>query len=384
MVMAMGVGASAAGMFHLTTHAFFKALLFLGAGSVIHAVHTQEMPLMGGLRKKMPITFVTFFIATLAISGVPFFSGFYSKDAILAGALAFGMQGKTMIPFILALAAAGITAFYMFRMLFMTFMGKPRDEERYSHAHESPWTMSVPLMVLAVLAIVSAGWKGPADSWFSKFVTSYDLPAITAEYGHQENHIVESDHHVVVDDHAVVHVEEHATSESDAAHGDSHGDAHDDVSHKAHSMAMVMSIAIAGLGIFLSWLAYMKKAFSTEAIKTRLNPVYKVLQNKYYFDEIYAATVYKFVLGLAWLNAAFDRVVIDGIVNGSATVTKIGGWITGSIFDRYVVDGMVNGVGNLIQGAGQGMRRVQTGRVQTYLLYVCTSIVILVFVFRAL
>ncbi|MCP4144381.1 MAG: NADH-quinone oxidoreductase subunit L [bacterium] len=388
MVMAMGVGASAAGMFHLTTHAFFKALLFLGAGSVIHAVHTQEMPLMGGLRKKMPITFVTFFIATLAISGVPFFSGFYSKDAILAGALAFGMQGKTMIPFILAISAAGITAFYMFRMLFMTFMGKPRDEERYSHAHESPWTMSVPLLILAVLAIVSAGWKGPADSWFSKFVTSYDLPAIAAEYGHQEHHIVESDHHVAVDDHAVAHVDEHADSHAEAAHGDSHGhghgDAHDDIHHKAHNMAMAMSIAIAGLGIFLSWLAYMKKAFSTEAIRTKLNPLYKVLQNKYYFDEFYAATVYKFVLGFAWLNAAFDRIVIDGIVDGSATVTKIGGWITGSIFDRYVVDGMVNGVGNLIQGAAQGMRRVQTGQVQTYLLYVCTSIVILVFVFRAL
>ncbi len=392
MVMAMGVGASAAGMFHLTTHAFFKALLFLGSGSVIHAVHTQEMPLMGGLRKKMPITFVTFFIATLAISGVPFFSGFYSKDAILAGALAFGMQGKTMIPFILAIAAAGITAFYMFRMLFMTFMGKPRDEERYSHAHESPWTMSVPLMILAVLAIVSAGWKGPADSWFAKFVTSYDLPAIAAEYGHQEHHIVESDHHVVVDDHAVAHVDEHADSHAEAAHGHghgdshggAHGDAHDDIHHKAHSMAMIMSIAIAGLGIFLSWLAYIKKAFSTEDILNRLKPVHNVLQKKYYFDELYAATVYKFVLGFAWLNAAFDRIVIDGIVDGSATVTKIGGWITGSMFDRYVVDGMVNGVGNLIQGAGQGMRRIQTGRVQTYLLYVCTSIVILVFVFRAL
>jgi NADH-quinone oxidoreductase subunit L len=394
MVMAMGVGASAAGMFHLTTHAFFKALLFLGSGSVIHAVHTQEMPLMGGLRKKMPITFVTFFIATLAISGVPFFSGFYSKDAILAAALAFGMTGKTMIPFILAIAAAGITAFYMFRMLFMTFMGKPRDEERYNHAHESPWTMSVPLMVLAVLAIVSAGWKGPADSWFAKFVTAYDLPAITAEYGHQEHHIVEADHHghetAHVDehadshDHAVAHVDEHADAHGHSHAEAGHGDSHDDIHHKAHNMAMAMSIGIAGLGIFLAWLAYIKKSLSTEAILAKMKPVHHVLQNMYFFDELYAATVYKFVLGLAWLNATFDRIVIDGAVNGSATVTKIGGWITGSIFDRYIVDGAVNGVGNLIQGAGSSMRRLQTGKIQTYLLYVCTSVVILVFVFRAL
>ncbi|NTV03426.1 NADH-quinone oxidoreductase subunit L, partial [bacterium] len=126
MVMAMGVGVASAGMFHLWTHAFFKALLFLGSGSVIHAVHTQEMPLMGGLRRKMPITFWTFLIATLAISGVPLFSGFYSKDAILAGALAFGMTKAHYVPFLLALIAAGLTAFYMFRMVFLTFMGQPR------------------------------------------------------------------------------------------------------------------------------------------------------------------------------------------------------------------------------------------------------------------
>ncbi len=403
MVMAMGVGVAGAGMFHLWTHAFFKALLFLGSGSVIHAVHTQEMPLMGGLRKKMPITFWTFAIATIAISGVPFFSGFYSKDAILAGALAFGWIDGHIVPFVLALLAAGFTAFYMFRMLFQTFFGKPRDMERYEHAHESPWTMALPLVFLAVLAIGSAGWKGPTDGWFGKFVAPYDMEMIVAQYGpagHDvqaeavhveaettEGHAAETqaDEHAAVDPHAetpaAVHggADEHAVA---ATHEGGHEGGHD-VHHKAHNTAMILSILTAGLGILLAWLTYMRRIISAPAILARLPWVHKVLQNMYYFDELYAATVYRFTLWFSWLNGAFDRVVIDGIVNGAGYLTRVLSWFSGQI-DKWVVDGLVNGVGAAIQVSGEGIRRVQTGRIQTYLVYVCFSILVLVLVFRAL
>jgi NADH-quinone oxidoreductase subunit L len=376
MVMAMGVGAASAGLFHLWTHAFFKALLFLGSGSVIHAVHTQEMPLMGGLRRKMPITFWTFLIATLAISGVPLFSGFYSKDAILAGALAFGMTKAHYVPFLLALLAAGLTAFYMFRMVFLTFMGRPRDEERHRHAHESPWTMTVPLATLAVLAVVSSGWRGPTDGWFSRFVAPYDMARIVEEASGAP-HAVET--HAVP---AAVH-EEHALpqeSHGEAAHGDAH-DAH--VRHTAHITAMVLSILVAGLGIFLAWLTYMRGRIDSSAVLARLPRVHHVLQHMYFFDEFYAATVYRFTLWFSWLCGAFDRLVIDGIVNGMGYLTRALSWFAG-LADRYVVDGLVNGVGAVIQGAGEGFRRVQTGRVQSYLAYACFCVLLLVFVFRAL
>jgi NADH-quinone oxidoreductase subunit L len=182
MVMSLGAGDPTNAMFHLTTHAMFKALLFLGAGSVIHAVHSQEMPDMGGLRRKLPITFVTMLIATLAISGVPFFAGFYSKDGILGSTLAFGMINGHYLPFILGITAAAITPFYMFRLIFMTFFGKPRDEEKFSHAHESPPSMTIPLIVLGVLSIIAAGWQTADKGWFAKFAAPYDVPAIAAEF----------------------------------------------------------------------------------------------------------------------------------------------------------------------------------------------------------
>jgi len=396
MVMAMGVGVSAAGMFHLTTHAFFKALLFLGSGSVIHAVHTQEMPLMGGLRKKMPITFVTFLLATLAISGVPFFSGFYSKDAILGGALAFGMTDAHYVPFILAILAAGLTAFYMFRMVFQTFMGKPRDEERFAHAHESPWTMTVPLMVLAFLAIVSSGWQGPDTGWFSRFVAPYDLERIVehhtpdgmvgyvsavggAAHLAPDAGLLPSELHA--DESAVDH--DHGAGPAYGEPHDSHQDDHHDVHHKAHNLAMIMSIAIAGLGIFLSWLTYIRRSISAPQMLARLPRVHHVLQNMYFFDQFYAATVYRFVLWFSWLHGAFDRIVIDGIVNGFGYLTRLLSWFSG-LSDKYIVDGLVNGLGAVIQGAGESVRRVQTGRIQTYLVYVCFSVLLLVLVFRAL
>jgi len=395
MVMSLGAGDATNAMFHLTTHAMFKALLFLGAGSVIHAVHSQEMPDMGGLRKKMPITFITMLIATLAISGVPFFAGFYSKDGILGSTLAFGMTDGHYLPFILGITAAAITPFYMFRLIFMTFFGKPRDEKKYQHAHESPANMTIPLMILGVLSIIAAGWQTADKGWFAKFVAPYNVPAIAAEFHLEGAH--GDDHALVVDpgeshgdSHAVVDPgEDHGNSHAvvgphgEAAHGDAHGDAHHDVHHTAHVRAMIMSICAAFLGILLSWWVYNRNKVNTAALQKRFHGVYTTLQGMYFFDEFYHATVYPFTLWVASVCAAFDRIVIDGIVNGSGYLTRLVSWISG-IIDNYIVDGAVNGVAAVLQGAGEGFRRIQTGRIQTYLVYVSASVLILVLVYRVL
>ena len=430
MVLAVGVGSAVGGMFHLTTHAFFKALLFLGAGSVIHAVHSQEMPEMGGLWRKMPITFLTMLIATLAISGVPFFAGFYSKDAILASALAFGMEHPShYLPFILGIAAAGITAFYMFRLIFLTFTGKPRVQEKYDHAHESPWVMTLPLAILAVLSIIGAGWKGPTDGWFARLSAPYDMTAITAEFGHSAALEIGDQagtaHEVAVVSHGES-AEAHGEAEAAASHGESaeahgeaevaashgepaeahgeaevaahdepvsahgesavtHGghDAHHDIHHIAHERAMVMSIIIAGLGIFFSCLTYWWRKIKAEKVQAALPGVHLVLQKMYFFDEIYAATIYRGLLAWNAFVNGFDKIVIDGIVNGFGYLYRFVSWLIG-LFDNWVIDGMVNGIAAVLQGAGEVFRRVQTGRLQTYLVYVCFSILILVFIYRAL
>ncbi len=377
MVMSLGAGDSTNGMFHLTTHAMFKALLFLGAGSVIHAVHSQEMPEMGGLRKKTPITFITFLIATLAISGVPGFAGFYSKDGILGSTLAFGMTDGHYLPFILGITAAALTPFYMFRIVFLTFFGKPRDQHRYDHAHESGWSMTIPLMILAVLSIVAAGWKTASDGWFSRFVAPYDLAAISAEF-HLE--AAPSDAHVL----ALPEAAHGETAYGEPAHGAAaaHGGGHD-VRHTAHVRAMTMSIIVATLGILGSYLVYHRRLVDTAKVQASLHGVYKVLQGQYFFDELYAATIYRFTLWWASMCRAFDTYVVDGIVNGTGYLTRGVSTLAG-LMDRFVVDGAVNGVAAVLQGAGEGFRRLQTGRVQTYLVYASASLVVLVLVYRVL
>jgi NADH-quinone oxidoreductase subunit L len=399
MVMALGAMAAAQAMFHLTTHAFFKALLFLGAGSVIHAVHSQEMPDMGGLRRKMPITFLTFLAATLAISGVPGFAGFYSKDGILGATLAFAMERHAhYVPFVLGILAAGLTAFYMFRIIFLTFTGKPRDEHKFAHAHESPWNMTVPLTILAILSICAAGWRGASDGWFARFETAYDVPAIAAEFGLAPATAAATEHAPYAEpastgDHHAAGEHAEATAQRDVAEpaaepagehaAAAHHDAAHEIHHRAHSTAMRLSILMAGLGILAAFVTYFLRKVDTAALQRRWNPVYRVLQGQYFFDELYAATVYRATLAVAWLCAAFDRVVIDGIVNGSGYLTRSISWVVGK-FDNFGVDGMVNGVAVVLQSAGEGLRRFQTGRLQTYLVYVSASVVVLILIYRAL
>ena len=427
MMLGIGAGSYVAGLFHLTTHAFFKALLFLGSGSVIHAFHAmhshghdddehghahehddhdahghkhsedydsehvlgseippdQDMRNMGGLRHKMPITFVTMLIATLSISGVPFiFSGFWSKDAILGGVLGRAMEWNSVHHYLLfgmALFAAGITAFYMFRLIFMTFFGEPRNQEMHNMAHESPKSMTVPLLVLAVLSfpVVNTLW----------FNAGYVKPP-------EQQHLHAPEHAYVPPNskggEAGLSFSLFGVSEAVAAEEgghDTHG-AHGDDGHHghgpAHTIAMVLSIIVAGLGILFSWLFYHKRSLSAESVATTFRPVYTLFWHKYYFDEFYDGVLVALTVWKSRLFAQFDGTIVDGIVNGVGTVTRdiLAAFI--GIFDNRIVDGLVNQVAQVTWSIGGRVRRIQTGAIQTYLFVVLAGIVLLILIFRAL
>ncbi len=361
MVMGLGVGAFTAGFFHLVTHAMFKAGLFLGSGSVIYAMHkalhhqndhhtdAQDIRNMGGLKSKMPVTFWTFLIFTLAISGVPLTSGFLSKDEILAGTLAFGsLTGHVAIP-IIGFLVAGLTAFYMFRVVILTFLGEPKDEQRMEHVHESPWVMTYPLMMLAALSLFFFFSLNPFEAsagWISQAVErpASVVPASVAAPGRE---------------------------------------IFGEVLHGVHSLAMVLSLCVAGLGILIAFMTYSWKKINADALAQKLSPVHKFLVNKWYFDELYDATVITVTLGFAKLCAWFDNVIIDGIVNGSAWLTKKTSSGSGT-FDTYVVDGAVNLTAYIAGFFGMMFRKIQTGRVQTYIVFVIVGVMVFFFIFRSI
>jgi NADH-quinone oxidoreductase subunit L len=307
-----------AGTFHLMTHAFFKGLLFLGAGSVIHAVHTNDIRDMGGLYKKMPRTSVTFMIASLSIAGIFPLAGFWSKDEVVAATLGH----PVFMTFTLLIAF--MTAFYMWRLCFMTFFGEPRDQHRYEHAHESPNNMTWPLMFLAGLS-VCAGWVGipGLTGWFSIF--SY----------HGEPYVV-----------------------------------HWNIPLMAGSMLVGVA------GITLAWLIYHKKAISADKIAATFKPLYNLSYNKWWFDELYDFILIRPIMATTRFLWNFDSLIIDGLVNGSAWFTVFAADMK-QLFDTYVVDGAVNGSGWLVRQAGQGLRHLQTGAVQFYALFIVLMIVVL-------
>jgi NADH-quinone oxidoreductase subunit L len=373
MVMGLGVGGYTAGLAHLTTHAAFKACLFLGSGSVIHAVHSQDIQEMGGLRKKMPITFYTFLIATLAIAGVPFFSGFYSKDMILAAALEFGMKNPAhYLLFFGALLTAGMTAFYMFRMVILTFFGTPRDHHKYDHAHESPWNMTIPLIILATLSF--SFWFSP---WFGKLVVKPKSVANVAIVSAAQAPAPPAMPHEAAPAPAAAPAEhaaavapaapaEHAAAP--AAHGESAGAAEHDahLAHTAHSYAMYSSVAVGSLGILLAFGIYLLGWANPDEMAKKFKPLYEFSLNKWYFDELYEATLINgskaFSRGCAW----FDNNVVDGLVNLSAQLGVFLSYLVGK-FDNAVVDGAVNGVADVTIGSGSILRRVQTGKLYHYI-----------------
>ncbi len=371
MVMALGVGAYAFAFFHLVTHAFFKSLLFLGSGSIIHAMHhEQDVRKMGGLRKKMPITYATFLVASLAISGIPLTSGFLSKDGILAGSFAFGSLTGHWLFAVSGFLVAMLTAFYMFRLVILTFHGKPRDQEKYDHAHESKFNMAMPLLVLATLSIFIWYTPNPFNpeqgAFLSKWVTPPKIvvpdagryPFMVADKTNNETLVEKSNEEVT------------------------YSTAYTEAMHTAHIPSLIMSLLLALSGILLAFMMYQWKKINPDKFAERIKPLYKLSYNKWYFDEIYDATFIAFTMGLSKVLFWFDSHIIDGIVNGSASVTKKVSKFTGS-FDSIVVDGVVNGAAYLSGLLGLFFRRFQTGKVQTYIVLVIFSLVILLFVFKS-
>ncbi len=339
MFLAMGVGAYTAGVFHLVTHAFFKACLFLGSGSIIHAMHhEQDMRRMGGLKDYMPRTFWTFLIATLAISGLPPLSGFFSKDEILWKAY----QHDPLL-WAVGFVAAGMTAFYMFRQVFMTFFGECRaDEHTKEHLHESSGWMTWPLVVLAGGAVV-VGFLGVPEALGGSNLFEHWLAPVM---GHG---------------------------------GSGHALHHD---RSTEYLLMGASVAVAAGGIFLAYLMYYRKTLSPDLFAKAAGGVaYKLVYNKYYVDEIYYGTFLNGTLGLSRAMAWFDRNVVDRIVNGAATLTRGTSWINGTI-DSYIVDGLVNMTATIVQSLGGVARRVQTGSINSYL-YMIVAVVTAVLFARA-
>jgi NADH-quinone oxidoreductase subunit L len=365
MIMSLGVGAYAFAFFHLVTHAFFKASLFLGSGSVIHAMHhEQDIRNMGGLKKKMPLTYATFLISTLAISGVPFTSGFLSKDGILAGTLAFGkLTGHWLIP-IIAFTVAGMTAFYMFRLVLLTFHGEPRDHHKFDHAHESPKLMVVPLIILATLSIFiwyTPNPIGANQGWFLKSWVKTPQQVIPNET--RFSFMVGKENHEV-------NVEEHGEIVNSLEYTET--------MHWAHYKAMFASLALAGLGILLAFMFYAWKIFDADKLAEKIKGLYNFSLNKWYLDELYDATAVSGTLNTGKGLSLFDQKIVDGAVNGSAWLTRFTSKLSG-LFDTYVVDGLVNFSAFFSGFVGLNFRKLQTGKVQTYIVYVVFAVIILLF-----
>lgn len=375
MIMALGVGAYKFAFFHLVTHAFFKACLFLGSGSVIHAMHhEQDIRNMGGLKKKLPLTYTTFLISSLAISGIPLTSGFLSKDGILASACAFGSLTGYWIFAIVGFLVALLTAFYMFRLIIITFHGEPRDHHKFEHAHESPFVMAMPLAVLATLSIFIFYTPNPFNAdqgwFFNKWI---DKPVLyspnSARYDFMRSETVEQ---VKMNS---------QVSEHNPEHGEiTFSEKYTEAMHGAHYPAMFLSLFVAVLGILTAFVFYQWKKVDVDKLAGSIKPLYNFSLNKWFFDEFYHKTFVAGLLGLSKLIYWFDSTIVDGIVNGSATITRAVSTFTGA-FDKYVVDGLVNFMAYLSGFFGLLFRRVQTGKVQTYIVLVIFSIIILFFFF---
>ncbi len=328
MFVGVGVGAYAAGIFHLMTHAFFKGLLFLGAGSVMHAMSGElDMRNMGGLRQKIPVTFWTFFIACLAIAGIPGFSGFFSKDEILWKA--FSAPGGHVAIWLLGTLAAGMTAFYMFRLLFRTFFGECRaPEEVKHHIHESPKIMTVPLVILALLSIVG-GYAGVphilgGENRFERFLEP----------------VVGAPQHAVAAHDLGITSSAWASTEAAAPGG------------SPELPLMIISVLIGLAGIYLAYLFYVKRPDLPVRFTERFPGLYRLVSNKYYVDEIYDAV---FVRGILRLSGVLRRFVDEGLIEGS-----------------------VNGTGFLMKRMGGLIRLVQAGYVQAYAFGIVLGAIIVV------
>ncbi|MBM4116608.1 NADH-quinone oxidoreductase subunit L [bacterium] len=412
MVLAIGAAAFSAGIFHLVTHAFFKACLFLGSGSVILAMHhEQDIRKMGGLRKAMPVTFWTFLVSTVAIAGIPPFAGFFSKDEILWQTWAAG--GWYRFLWLLGFLGAMLTAFYMFRLVALTFLGESRaDHHTREHLREQPRVVTWPLVVLALLATVGGfvgvphalgganrfhGWlkpvvaerpagalhHGAAPFLASPARADTPAPGQAPEETNGDGHRQPGDEESLQAVHeaaAAAAAGEHAETphaQVPAAAGETHGGSHgvDPMEY----LLMALSVLGAAASGLTALTIYTRRPELPSQLAARFAGFHRLLVNKYFVDELYWATVVAGVLGLMRACARFDRVVIDGLVNGSAWLTRgvstLSGWI-----DRSFVDGLVNGAAAACKDAGAGLRRLQTGRIQSYAYALITGVLLLVIV----
>jgi NADH-quinone oxidoreductase subunit L len=357
MMLALGVGGWVAGLFHLLTHAFFKALLFLCSGSVIYGCHhEQEMTRMGGLYPKMKVTALTMLMGVLAISGVPLFTGWYSKDAILAQALGFTIvHPEHGLLFLLPLLTAGITVFYMFRMWFLTFTGEPRDAHVHEHAQESPRVMTVPLMVLAVCSIgVAWGW-----------------PLWNAEASYLARHLHHAQPQAVMADFGLVPQAEESWEGGQAM------DYHSSARYYAfeyHSLAEVLAVLIGGIGLVFAALVYYYRRLDAAEAQEQFPALHRFLVNKWYVDELYSALLVRPALVVAGWCRSFDLRAIDRAIESSARGTvRLSNW--SGRFDLGVVDGLVNVLAQATNNLAARLRRVQTGYLRSYVLFLVLAVI---------
>ncbi len=332
MMLALGVGGWAAGLLHLLTHAFFKALLFLGSGSVIHGCHhEQDLRKMGGLLAKMRVTGFTMLVGVLAIAGTPLFSGWYSKDQILSSALGYGLVHREhMALFVLPLLTAAMTGFYMFRLWFLAFTGAPRDHHVHDHAHESPPVMTAPLVILALFSVgVAWGWPlWDADaSALGHLLEAGQPAAVRVAFGPER--LTAHDHHLV-----------------------------------AGALALLAAAFGAGLAAAMYW----RPKLDPAAVRAKAGPVYPFLLNKWYFDEAYDAALVRPTVGLAFASAAADKRPTDAPApSGDAEPPP-------RRYDLGTLDGLITTVGQLVGAAGRELRLVQTGRLRGYVLVLALTV----------
>jgi NADH-quinone oxidoreductase subunit L len=355
MMLAIGLGGWIAGLFHLITHAFFKSLMFLAAGSVIVGCHhEQEMTRMGGLRKKMPVTAYTMLVGVIAICGLAIplhwiipglpggwdiaFSGYHSKDAIVATALTYASLNPIhSLLFLAPLITAGLTAFYMFRLWFYTFAGKPRDQKLYDHCHESPRVMTTPLLILAFFAIFCA---------------------IGGEGGPLFNLLGASE-----------------TQVTDVAGSGIDLPTHADIA-QYHGQAGVLALLVAGLGALLAYLMYCRRQPDPALIKRQFAATHEFLVEKWRFDELYDAMFVRPVHVIASWFARFDLRVLDGIVHRIArTGITVSAW--DRKFDEGVVDRSIDWVAEKTQEVARSLQAVQTGRLRQYVMFIALGVVTL-------
>ncbi len=315
MFLACGVGAFSAGIFHLMTHAFFKALLFLAAGSVIHAVGgEQDMMRMGGLSKKIRLTYLTMLTATLAITGFPPLAGFFSKDSILEHAYLSEHGGHVLYAF--GLLTALLTSFYMFRLIFLTFHGKPRYDEKKVHVHESPKSMLVPLMILAVLSIIG-GWMAAPEflgkpDYFARFLD----PVFT----------------------------QGTVAAAEAA---------EPARNTLEAPLAVVAVFTALVGLLVAWWLYLRQPGKPEQLAKSMRGLYNTLLHKYYVDEIYAALIVKPLLWIS-TNVLWQTV------------------------DVRAIDATVNGIAEGAMGVGDGVRHTQSGNTRSYAVWVVIGALVVI------